>query len=388
MKMEVRSLNKLNELYELRGNLHRCPEVAFNEYKTQKIILDFIEKHIVSEKFNVLTPMDSSIIIEYHGGEKDSPFTIFRADMDALSIQESTDNPVVSENEGIMHACGHDIHMTVLVGLIVNTAEKLPERNFLFVFQPAEEGAGGAKKMMDQGIFDSYKVNAAFALHVTDDYKIGSVATNDNILFAIPREINIVFKGKSSHAAFPHNGNDAISASVHFLNSVYQMVAKEIDPMQPFLFHVGTINGGDARNITAKSSVLTGTLRALTMETMDKGSTIVNKAASQSADLFGCKYEIETPGEYLPVINSSKIFNLVKTRLTQVGVEFITADTKLVGEDFGYFCDRYPSLMLWLGALQNEQEPISLHSQHYFPDNSVIKKGVEIMSSIASISLT
>ncbi len=375
-------MNK-KKLFSLRETLHRNPETAFNEFKTQEILLNFISETIEGKSGFVLKkPFKTSVVIEYRGAVN-APFFLFRADMDALSIREPECNPVVSTN-GNMHACGHDIHMTVLCGLLAHVAETLPEKNILFLFQPGEEGAGGAKMMLEQGIFDQYDISRAFALHVTDDYMLGEVASNSSVLFAMPREVDITFEGKSSHAAFPQRGNDAISMAAHFLATVNLAIAKGTDPMKPYLFHTGKIEGGDARNIAASCCNLYGTMRALDVETMETGCEIVRRHVESSAELFGGKGELKILGEFIPVKNSPDLYSTFNKCAESTGLRTVEAPTKLVGEDFGFFSQRYPSLMFWLGTRKEDEEGISLHNPKYYPGDSVISLGVEMMASLLS----
>lgn len=362
----------IKELYGLREKLHENPETAFNETVTQKILFSFIEekvKGLNNVKLNI--GFMTSIIVEYSGGKKGEPYILFRADMDALAM-----------NTGNMHACGHDIHMTVLAGLLAYTAETKPEKNILFVFQPGEEGAGGAKKMIEAGLFDGYKIKAAIALHVTDDYSLGEIASKTGVLFAIPREFDVIFTGVAGHAAFPEKGRDTIAAAALFMTNVYQAIAKKTDPMEPFLFHVGKIEGGSARNITADNCRLQGTMRALDIGVMEKGAKAVSDAAHFAASQFGACCEMITLGEFLPVINDPELCKKLQMVAAQAGLEYIEADTKLVGEDFGFFCERYPGLMFWLGTRNEGQPAVSLHSPDYYPDDTVISNGLDIMKRL------
>lgn len=367
------------ELNELRNRLHRSPELSFKELRTVEILLDFVGNIIKNKnEFKVLRPFKTSIVVEYRNG-KDKDFKLFRADMDALFIKESTENPIVSENIGVMHACGHDIHMTVLCGLIARTAQKMPDENVLFVFQPGEEGAGGAKKMIESGIFDSYSVSSAYALHVTDDHEVGEVASNDSILFAIPKEVNVEFFGKSAHAAFPEKGSDALAAAASFLCDLEYQIRKKINPTSVFLAHFGKIISGTARNIVSDSSILEGTLRAFDSEIMESGLDVVRNCARLSAKKFGCTADVKTLGEYIEVRNSPELFKKLKNICEDKGFKCICKNGELVGEDFGYFTKRFSGIMFWVGSKENDKMPESLHSKTFFPSYNSIASGLEIM---------
>ncbi len=365
-------------LKDLRDRLHRYPELSFKEFKTAEIILDFVGDVIKNKsEFKVLRPFKTAVAVEYRNG-REKGFKIFRADMDALPVTEK-DNPVISENEGVMHACGHDIHMTVLCGLIARTAQKMPHENILFIFQPGEEGAGGAKGLIESGFFDDYDVSGAYALHVTDDHKVGEVASNDSILFAIPKEVNVEFSGKASHAAFPEKGCDALAAAAAFIGDLESQIRKTVNPSEVFLAHFGKISSGTARNIVSDKALLEGTLRAFNSEVMEKGMGVVKKCADLAAGKFGCSSKVKTLGEYIEVRNTPALFEKLQGVCKDIGYSCICKNGELVGEDFGYFTDRFSGIMFWVGSREEGREPASLHSESFFPSYSSIYTGLEIM---------
>lgn len=370
---------EFKELKELRSRLHRSPELSFKEFRTAEILLDFVGNVIKNKnEFKILRPFKTSIVVEYKNG-KDKDFKLFRADMDALPIKESTENPVVSENIGVMHACGHDIHMTILCGLVSRTAQKMPEENVLFVFQPGEEGAGGAKKMIESGVFDSYSISSAHALHVTDDHKVGEVASNDSVLFATPKEVNVEFFGKSAHAAFPEKGHDALAAAASFLCDLEHQIRRKINPTNVFLAHFGKMISGTARNIVSDSSILEGTLRAFESEIMESGMEVVRTCAQLAAEKFGCTAEFKTLGQYIEVRNTPELFKKLKNICEDQGFKCICKNGELVGEDFGYFTKRFSGIMFWIGSNETGKSPEILHSKSFFPSNNSIVTGLEIM---------
>ncbi len=373
----------VKKLEALRRSLHEWPETAFEEHRTQETLEAFILKEIGSDSRIVVTkPYKTSLVIEYRCGRPGEPFMLFRADMDALYLEESQHNTIVSKRPGFMHACGHDIHMTILAGLIAHCIHHKTARNLLFVFQPGEEGAGGAKGMIESGVFDRYPIAAAFALHVTDDYALGEIASNSHILFAIPREIDIQFKGTASHAAFPHEGHDALAMAARFLGGVHHTLARTLDPMKPFLCHIGQIEGGSARNITADCCVLKGTLRALEEAVMDTGFAVVKDTAEQAAASFGGSVQLTTLGQFLPVINSPSLVEIVKKAGETINIRYNEAPTKLVGEDFGFFCNRWPSFMFWLGTRAGDDKPQALHTKTFFPGTEAVVQGLKVVTAI------
>jgi len=367
------------KLFELRDQLHESPELSFEEFKTSEIIESFLNDHIKGiEAFKVIKPYKTSIVVEYKNADN-KPFKLFRADMDALPVLESSDNPVISKNEGVMHACGHDIHMTVLCGLIARTALNMPKENVLFVFQPGEEGAGGAKKMIAEGVFDNYNICCAHALHVTDDHFLGEVASNDNILFAIPKEVNVEFYGSSAHAAFPEKGCDALAAAASFLTDLEYQIRRKINPTSIFLAHFGKITSGTARNIVSDKSIVEGTLRAFDPEVMEKGMEVVGTVATLAAQKFGCSAKVKTLGEYVEVRNTPELYKKLKNICEDTEIKCVCKNGELVGEDFGYFTKKFSGIMFWIGSCEEGKAPETLHSKTFFPSSKALVTGLEIM---------
>ncbi len=370
-------------LAALRKELHEWPETAFEEHRTRDIIERFVTAATAGDKrFRLLRALETALVVEYRGGAPDDPFTLFRADMDALPLDEEPSHPAVSRRPGFMHACGHDIHMTTLAGLVARIAGKGPKRNILFVFQPGEEGAGGAKRMIEAGLFDRYAIAACYALHVTDDHYLGEVSSKAGVLFAMPREIDVVFTGTAGHAAFPHNASDALFAAAHFVRNVNGTLAKRLDPMRPFLFHIGKIEGGTARNIVADRCCLRGTMRALDLETMGRGAAVVEEAAREAAALTGGAYRIETLGEFLPVVCDGALVERLKKVCAATGTRFVPSETKLVGEDFGFFCARWPSLLFWLGARREGEPARALHTPAIYPPDEAVRYGIALFEGL------
>ncbi len=377
---------EINEIFQLREKLHKHPETAYKEKKTQEILVNFIKKHTgKNTAFSFHKPFRTSFVVEYSvvPGEK---YSLFRADMDALPVDEKNcKRKIVSGNPGIMHACGHDIHMSVLAGFILLTARTNPRKNMIFVFQPAEEGAGGAMGLLKTGFFESFDIKSAFALHVSDDFPYGTAASNGSTLFAMPKELDLIFKGKQAHGAMPAKGSDAIASASLFLSEIKKQIAAKLPPTEPVLLHTGKIFGGSARNIVAKECSLFSTLRTPSKKIMDEAVKIIRKTASLSAKLYNGEVEIMERGEYIPVINNPKLFEKLKKAGQNAGIPVKETEMKMVGEDFGFFTDRYPGLLFWLGTAEKNRPPAPLHSPDFYPENRNILNGIRLFNSISEI---
>ncbi len=363
---------------ELRNLLHQHPELALQEFYTTKLLEKSIKEIAKFNKINIKIhkPLDTGLVIEYK--VNDSSFTLFRADIDALPTVEDTGFEYSSTN-GNMHACGHDIHMAILYGFIQHIFESKPNQNFLFIFQPAEEAIGGAKKILDSGILDNFHIDKAFALHVTDDYPEGTIATNSSTLFASALEIDVEFFGKSSHIAFPDKGKNALSALRLFMDNVDKIPQNYVEPI---IFGFGKIESGKVRNIIPDYAHLQGSIRSLKLKETYKYIKNLEKILMSIRDTIGVKGKITLGAPYKEVVNSKELFQSSKEKLSDFN--FIECKVKMTGEDFGYFAAKYPSLMFWLGT--NTGNDVGLHNPKFLPNESVIAKGINIFKTISKQS--
>ncbi|MDN5346181.1 MAG: N-acetyldiaminopimelate deacetylase [Petrotoga sp.] len=193
--------------YELRHKIHENPELSLEEYQTTELLERTIKEAATSYNvdINVYRPLKTGLIVEYNGGNQDK-YLLFRADIDALNIKEKTNIDFKSQNE-YMHACGHDVHIAILYGFFINVIKKKVKKNIIFLFQPAEESKGGAQRIIESKVLDKYNIKGAFALHVNDDFPLGTIASTRGTLFASALEFFVDFEGVSSHLAFPHQSH-------------------------------------------------------------------------------------------------------------------------------------------------------------------------------------
>ena len=371
----------IRELYELREKLHMNPEKGFEESVTGEIILDFLDKHVPGKKeLTVHRVVETGLVIEYRNGG-DRPFLLLRADMDALPLTEATGVDFSSKRDGWMHACGHDIHMTILTGTILRVIEDQPEMNILFFYQPAEEGPGGAKPFIDSGFLSAYEIKSAAGLHVTAKYGVGTVAAREGSIFASPTEFDVTFEGVSAHGATPHSGRDSILPAADFLKTGYELLSRTIPPDENYVYTVGKISGGSRRNIVAEETILEGTYRVLKMETKRKIDETIEKLAKRLADIWGVSSSV-TFGAHYPVVDNAP-FAVASLRRVALEnhIDFIECEPSFTGEDFGFLSQMYPSVFFWLGC-GNDHMKYDLHSPRFIPDRSCIDIGVTCMYNL------
>ena len=359
---------------ELRHLLHQNPELAYQEFQTTKLIIDAVSALPKFDKrFTIHTPMQTGVLVEYK--VNDGNYLLFRADIDALPISEETSFQFKSKND-CMHACGHDVHTSILFGLVEFAARENVNQNILFLFQPAEESGGGAMKFFATGIFDQFKVEKAFALHVTDEFPKGTIASTSGVLFASALEIDVAFHGKSSHVAFPQNGKNAFNAVRLFLDAV-DKIPKGINDATMFGF--GKITSGSVRNIVPGSARLEGTVRALTMKGTDEIASRFGKIASGIQQITDVKVSVIKGAHYPEVIVNDPLFGNLSKILAEK-FTFLDCGYKMTGEDFGFISQQYPSFMFWLGTSTGEQ--YGLHNPQFLPGDDVIEIGTNAFKEI------
>ncbi|MEA2066383.1 MAG: M20 family metallopeptidase [Thermotogota bacterium] len=364
------------ELHDFRHLLHQYPEPGFEEHNTAKVILGALSS--IPESFKIHRPTGTSIVVEYR--ISNGPFLLLRADMDGLPIKEETKIDFASKHEGWMHACGHDIHMSVLYGVIRYVAEKRPKRNILFLFQPAEEGPGGAEPIINTGFFDNYSIEKAVALHVTDDFPLGSVGIRKGVMFASPTGFDISFKGKSAHAATPHLGKDALFVATSFVQTVHNELSRVVPNEERYVFTLGKLEAGDRRNVVPSHAKIEGVYRVLDINVKDIIDKTVERLVEKISNVFDVEHELEYVLYYPTVVNDDSMVDKFH-ELISPSYKIFESEIKLYGEDFGFFSHKYPSLIFWLGSREGNVKK-GLHTPDFLPPDQTIDHGVNIMSEL------
>ncbi|MCT4432608.1 N-acetyldiaminopimelate deacetylase [Lactococcus cremoris] len=360
-------------LIEIRRQLHQIPEIGLEEHKTQKYLLTIIHQIIQNKSFIQVETWQTGILV-YLKGSQGQKTIGWRTDIDGLPVEELTNLPFASKN-GRMHACGHDIHMTVALGLLEKLSESQPKNNLLFLFQPAEENEAGGKLMYDGGAFKNWLPDEFYGLHVRPDLKVGDIATNEQTLFAGTCEVELTFVGTGGHAAFPHTANDALVAAAYFVTQVQTIVSRNVDPLDSAVVTFGKMEAGTTNNIIAERAFLHGTIRSLTQEVNELTQKRLTELAKGVAQSFDITIDLKLKqGGYLPVENNPKLAKeLMDFFRNETKANLIDIAPAMTGEDFGYLLSKIPGVMFWLGI--NSEAP--LHSQKMQADEEVLDFAVE-----------
>jgi N-acetyldiaminopimelate deacetylase len=349
---------------ELRHKLHANPELMFEEFETTRLLKQNIEK---IPGVVIHTPTPTGLVIEYTVNSGD--YLLFRADIDALPVVEETGIPFASAN-GKMHACGHDVHTAILYQFLKEVVNDKVKQNLIFVFQPAEEGGGGADILIKTGLLDKFKITKAFALHVNDDFDAGVIASTKGTLFAASNAIGINFTGKQSHVAFPQNGINAFDGLMLFLQKAKATVNSS---GKKILFGYGKITSGIARNIVPPTARFDGSLRALKIEDFKWFLDELFRIGIEVENETKVKCEVvHDNNPYVEVTVNDKLYDDLKPALEK-DFKFIDCGSRFTGEDFGFFSKKYPSFMFWLGTSKGER--FGLHTPQFLPGDDIIALG-------------
>lgn len=359
-----------DKLVEHRRKLHKIPETAFNEHETGNYI-----KNVLEEKgcFKLQLMAKTGIVAEYR--KNDGPFIAFRTDIDALKIKESTGLEFASQNDGYMHACGHDLHMSMLLTFSEWISKTVPDKNVLLIFQPAEEGFGGGEMMVKEGLFRKFDVKEIYALHNTNEFPVGTIALNDGKMFAGTIEFEVQLEGKGGHAAVPHQNNDLITATANLITLLNTIEPRFLDPVHENVLSIGMIQAGEAANILPSSSVIKGTARSYYKDDLTMLKNKLKDMCNSISIAFGIKSKLLIHTEYIPAINNSVIVSKIKKMDFGKNIRIADCPQKMTGEDFGFMLDSVPGAIAWLGAGNDTNKNAGLHNSAYNPDEKAMAAG-------------
>ena len=363
------------ELIEIRRHLHQIPELALHEFATHDYLMEVI-RNFKQDYLEIMVPEDlpTAILVLVHGSKPQRTIA-YRADIDALPVEEQTGLPYSSNHPGVMHACGHDIHMTVALGLLSYFSENQPTDNLLFFFQPAEESESGGKKAYELGIFSGkWRPDEFYGLHDNPDLPAGSIGCRMGTLFAGTTEVNIDLIGKSGHAAFPQNANDTVVAAASLIMQIQTIISRSIDPIQSGVITLGKVEAGTIRNVIAGHTRIEGTIRGLTQAMILEIDQRLKDICEGIARSYNMEVKLDlNQGGYWPVENNPELTKrFISYMKENPEVDFIETQPAMTGEDFGFLLAKFPGTMFWLGIGDDSQ----LHSATLTPDESSIAKGI------------
>ncbi|MBN8199399.1 MULTISPECIES: N-acetyldiaminopimelate deacetylase [Bacillaceae] len=364
-----------NPFVALRRELHKIPELGFREFKTQKLLLDYL--YSLPQDYMEIKTWKTGIFVKI-SGRNPSRMIGYRADIDGLPIIEETGLPFKSVHSEQMHACGHDFHMSIALGLITKFIEERINDDLLFIFQPAEEGPGGAEPMLKSEIMKDWKPDMIMALHIAPEYPVGTIALREGLLFANTSELFIDLKGKGGHAAYPHNTNDMVVAACTLVSQLQSIISRNIDPLDSAVVTIGKITGGTVQNIIAEKARLEGTIRTLSPESMKKVKSRIQALVKGIEVGYECEASIDYGSMYHQVYNEAALTNeFMEFARSSTDINVVECREAMTGEDFGYMLEEIPGFMFWLGV----NSEYGLHHARLNPDEAAIEKAIELIAA-------
>ena len=383
---EVKRLGEkyLQHMINLRETIHMYPEDGFSEFTTSKIIIEELEKLGIKVQKNVAKTGVVGLIEGKYPGKT----VLLRADMDALKIQEQADVEYKSKIDGMMHACGHDGHVAGLLGaaMILNELKDNLHGNVKLVFQPAEERDGGALPMIEEGVLENPKVDAAFAAHLWGYLNEGEVHLKEGPMMASPDIFNIKVIGKGGHGAVPQEAIDPIVITCQIVNSLQTIVSRKINPLDPVVITCGRIQGGDCHNVIPNEVELEGTIRTFNEETRNWVPKVMEDLIRGITTSQGAAYEFKYEPKYPALINDKYMTSFAKESLKKVVGEENVFDLKepnMGGEDFAYFAQKVQSAFIFVGIANNKSEPVIHHNPYFKWDSKNVGILAQSLSQIA-----
>lgn len=364
------------DLIETYEYLHQNPELSYKEFSTTKYIKEELNK--LGIETHRVDPTGIIGIID-----NGSDVTIgFRADIDALPITEKNKHEFVSENVGVMHACGHDGHMSMLLKSAETMLENDYEYNIMLIFQPAEEVNGGAKLIINHPIFQKYKPSKIFGMHLWPELESGVIATRSGALMGTNVPFKLELKGKSSHVCNPHLGSDCMQALAETITNINYIVAKTNNPFEPVVINIGKVMGGTSGNIIASDVEVLGTMRAANNLVLRNLKEQFEESLQVSKIKYGVDIKFEQTEITYPVVyNSPILVDQITNNMSRIK---LLEHPSLASEDFGFYSNICDSVFFFLGT-NEDGHTMPLHSESFSINPSVLQKGVDLYVELARI---
>jgi len=363
-----------------RRDLHRIPEPAYTEKKTSAYVAEYLKKEGLAVQTGIAQTGVVGLMELDHPGKT----LLMRSDIDALPVTEDTGLPFRSTHEGAMHACGHDGHMAMVLGTatILNKLKNKLKGNIKFVFQPAEEGPGGAKPMIEAGVMENPKVDYSIGCHLWPTIPEGNVGVKDGPLMAAMDRFDLKIIGKGGHGAMPHLCTDALDAGNQVVNALQRIVSRQMNPLLPAVVTVGTFHAGNAFNIIAAEAEMSGTTRTFDRDIWNSWPERLEKIIRGVCESMNVQYELKYSQGYPPTINDPSIAEVVRRCAEKVvGDKVIEPEPTMGGEDMAFYLEKSQGCFFFLGTGREGCAP--LHTPKFDFNEEILLTGVETYCHIA-----
>jgi amidohydrolase len=367
-----------------RRHLHRYPELGFEEHETAAYVAERLRGLGVETQTGIA---GTGVVGLIHGAAPGA-CVLLRADMDALPLEEETGAEYASLRRGVMHACGHDGHTAILLNVAEVLMQRRDELNgtVKLVFQPAEEGPGGAKPLIEAGVLSSPRVDACFGLHLSNDQPVGTLVVQGGPLQASADEFQLIIQGVGGHGAAPHQTVDSVAVGAAIVGELQRIVSREVDPREAAVITVGSFHAGTRNNIIASTAELHGTIRALSPETREFLQRRISEVANQVAAAGRATCTVRLIEMYPVTINDDGMASFARSIASQLvpPEKVITVKPIMGAEDMSFFLERAPGCYIFLGSSNHERGLMHPHHSPLFDfDESCLPLGIELLSQLA-----
>ncbi len=373
----------LEDIIALRRDFHMHPELGFEELRTSRIVADRLK----ALGYEVRTGVGQTGVVGILRTGKPGRTILLRADMDGLPVHEESGVGFASQERGKMHACGHDGHMAILLG----AAQMIMERRDLLVgtivlcFQPAEEGKGGAKAMIEAGLLEDPHVDKVYGLHLATLHPVGVVAVRPGPVMASSDSIEITIRGRGGHGAAPHQTVDPILTAAQFITSVQSVVSRNVDPIQPAVVTIGSLHGGTIHNVIPDDVSMLGTVRAFDPAVRDQMKPRIEAVLKGCCESAGAAYDYEYLWRYPVTVNNAAeaayVADLAARTLGAArSVEF---ERTMGAEDFSFMLEQRPGCFFFVGAQSGPSTAVAHHNAKFAIDERCLETGVQMMTALA-----
>ncbi|MEZ0326615.1 MAG: M20 family metallopeptidase [Fimbriimonas sp.] len=391
MSLRDRIASVLPQITEIRHDFHRHPELGYQEVRTSGRVVELLSGWGVEHVAGLARGTGVLGYLPATNDPANAPTVALRADMDALPIKEDTGAAYASEHEGVMHACGHDGHTSILLGAAKVLSETERPNNVLLVFQPAEEGGAGAKALCEDGVLDGRvlgkPVDHMFGLHGFPMGQLGHVYTRNGAFMAAASEFRMTITGKGTHAAYPHFGIDPIVVAAHIITALQTIASRAVNPLDSVVVTVGKVEAGMAHNVIPETAVLKGTLRALNDATNQLGKDQIGLISHSVAAAFGATAVVEWIGAYPVTFNDPDATDHFRgVARDTLGEEFLheEAHPTMGAEDFSFYGQRVSASFFFLGLRGAHMESFpNLHAPQFDFNDGALPVGIEMMCALA-----
>ncbi|TAM87288.1 amidohydrolase [bacterium] len=372
----------LDEVVTTRRDLHAHPELAFEEVRTSALV----EARLRALGYEIRAGIAKTGVVGIVRTGKPGRTILLRADMDALPIEEENDLPFRSTVPGKMHACGHDAHVAMLLGaarILMARRDELAG-TLLLCFQPAEEGKGGGREMVNEGVLDDPKVDAAFGLHISSNYPTGVVAWRSGPFFASSDSIEITIRGRGGHGASPHESIDPVFTAAQFITSVQQIVSRNISPLDSGVVTIGAVHGGTTHNVIPDTVTLLGTVRAFDADVRAAMPERIERVLSAACAGTGAAYDYTYIWRYPVTVNDAAETRLVDELARELftPARSIEGERTMGAEDFSFYLERVPGSYFLVGAAGDSGTAKPHHNAAFTIDERALETGVRMMAAL------